>query len=1054
MDTTLSSTGRPLNASVLSASVQQRDCGAVLASLRSTEAKRVWASYAARRLLEVGDEVGLDDRDARVLYKLSSDDVLDEGSLRFMAVDGGWRRLAVESPILSGDFPTALSALTAYFTPPLEPYTTLDDASPAIPILERVGRAYRSLYEEQVARRDGEEGRKSLNGNLDAKTLEKMTRDWTRCAEKLVRTVVKILDKYNALQNRSPTPSPQHTQRTQDDSQNSLPTPGPSSDGHGPPLPSVGDQSPPRRARKRARTAKRGEEEPPAAAAQMEQRSIDTAAETPPADEAMEVDEADGAAVLAPQSPSRRHTSRHSTDPPPASPLPRPRSAPSASPATSRKRHRDSSVQADFASPARDQPASSPSPAPAPQAAAEAADAPRASPPPPPPAPQTTALLPAATITEDADNLFAPSQPQPLPGSRSRNSDAAIRALLDQGAAKQQKRLAEERRRSMAAAPLEVVEETPSPEEGAGPRVVAPPVIVEPAPSPAEAAPAQAAAASSKKANQPPSPKPAHRQRSLTPRPIFDGVIIEGRSSVSPRMRAAKTPASSGALGPSKSAILMPPPPAKDAKLAPSSSNPDPAPAAPAPQPPTTSSSQPKPSSQHLSQGATSSSSQGGASTSSANDFPTAAQPAPLAAASSSFDAAVPAVTPHSSQNTSTSQSQDGSQPDLRYSRSKLLVPDTPSTAAAGGESQDASQEQSQSQSQSQSQGASQQLSHPLSQPGIVSSRASSTGMVVSDSQSSSVSSSAAPPPRGADLAPPSSSAEEVAVALLTSAPAVSSASGRSAAAYLAGCLGDGFDPLPNELRGESVEGEGEEREEPSEEDQLESSKGSSGAGAVDGAPAAAAQAKADEPMDDPAAAAELDEEESGESSGITYISAREAARLQRERLAEAAQALPPPPPPAAAAAVVVAAAPPVSSVSPFQTQELATQAPPPAPMASSSISAVPVRGDTTGPSETAAEKDTWEVEPFSQAMVYDDEDDEDDELDILDSDGDGGAGAEAVPAPGPVAVPPTRMNRSRSFGELDAQAEEERSWGGSGMEVDEDEDELIAQFVREDALE
>ncbi|GAA5832946.1 hypothetical protein JCM11251_000541 [Rhodosporidiobolus azoricus] len=715
---------RYANASRLAQYVDQRDFHSVVVHLHHLQLSLQAAFISAQDHLDNDQSLQWGDGEQETLERVSADDVQQEGLMRFIAIEVGWRRLAFDTPFLADDADAAREALDVFFSSPFEPHD--GSVTYVLEFLERLRKEYDAAL-GLLPRRDRRQSVAEVNkSSLDQTALVSMTKVWARDAERLTRRIASIVGKF-VTQSASTVASSQ----SQHNSQDSLPTPDPSSDGHEAPATATRreDASSPARKGSKKRRRPVEEEQVEAPAPVRSAKAVDAAVivnvrvEVEDEHVAMDVDEQQQAADQA--------QAAHA-------PQPSPSAIPS-SPAISRASRRDSSVQTEV----------SPPPARLPLSATEpTSQAP----------PVTVPLAPPAAEPES-------SQPQPLPSSRSksRNSDAIL-ALIGQSAQNQQKRLMEERRRSETGTlsrKEQVREARPSGSVAAMPVSVetfSVPSSVPPAAPVRPPTPPSAAFTATRPISRPPPSSAVRppRPESKTPQPVLE--VISKSTERTPRKTRSKSPLppvsqaanTSGAqharLGPTPSAILMPPPPSSGKRPSPS-----PIEAAPVPAPAPTSSGQAA--EKEDSQGSNS----GGYNLSSSlvlDDglaHPPPAQPVrpvPLESTSSSTSAASLSVSflaptssapsvptlpatigdqptraaSSSSQDTSSSLSQDGSLPNSGSRENLLLVPDTPVASGEGREGAAVSTTTS-----------------AVVEQVINDSRASSTsGFVVSDSQGSS----------------------------------------------------------------------------------------------------------------------------------------------------------------------------------------------------------------------------------------------------------------------------------------------------------------------------
>ncbi|GAA5863553.1 hypothetical protein JCM1840_000059 [Sporobolomyces johnsonii] len=217
----------------LAQAIASVDHPAVLAHLARLEIRRHLALATANDLLDY-HSVLLTERERSALARIVSGDAQDHGTMRFCAIDLGWRRALADSQLLStpSSSSTSLSPISLtlehYFSPPIHPHSLIGDPlAPGLDMLLRFGRVYYQIVQE----RENEGGtplgeRERKTSKIDARVLGKMTGDWARCAERIARRVEGIRANYPEINSQ-----PAHASHIQNsNSQDSLPTPSPSSE--------------------------------------------------------------------------------------------------------------------------------------------------------------------------------------------------------------------------------------------------------------------------------------------------------------------------------------------------------------------------------------------------------------------------------------------------------------------------------------------------------------------------------------------------------------------------------------------------------------------------------------------------------------------------------------------------------------------------------------------------------------------------------------------------------------------------------------------------------
>ncbi|BGP52955.1 hypothetical protein JCM8202v2_000512 [Rhodotorula sphaerocarpa] len=199
----------------LESALSARDPVEILAELTRWELRRLWTRIVAQGILEeAGRADALEPTEIAWLEALVDDQNFDEGTIRYCTIDLSWRRRIVETCIGMQDYPAARQAVAAHFTLPNTRLQNVMQHEPAAALehVQTLGRLYEQHLDrveaaQAKARRMGEAAKvvwppKRLRQlrTPDEQVLHKMTVDWAR--------------------------------QPQGDSQDSLPTPNPSSDGH------------------------------------------------------------------------------------------------------------------------------------------------------------------------------------------------------------------------------------------------------------------------------------------------------------------------------------------------------------------------------------------------------------------------------------------------------------------------------------------------------------------------------------------------------------------------------------------------------------------------------------------------------------------------------------------------------------------------------------------------------------------------------------------------------------------------------------------------------
>ncbi|GAA5864491.1 hypothetical protein JCM3774_005144 [Rhodotorula dairenensis] len=539
----------------LEQALTRRDPARIVAALAQWELRRLWAHKVARAILEEDDRaVVLDDRDLAWLEALAADPNFDEGTIRFCTLDLSWRRLLVERLLRQHDYLAARDAVETFFSSPQAKLHDVMKHEPeaALVHVQTFGRLYEQHLEKVEAvrahaKRTGERKRKvpwppKRFKNLvepDAELLVKMTVDWASCeyrqlrridaiclkvslprflfhARAHVKTVIDATRPYSADLSSAASSGQllhrllldQAQSNSQDHSQDSLPTPDPSSDGV--------DMASASSASRRQRQLNDHE---------FESTSNPRKRERSSSDEELLVSKAPEAKRLKLDVGTRRGHVHVDQNPPlavEADPAPRRESLPPSRPVPPRPKFRDSSVQT--SPPPEEQPREAPALATSPAAGDTSAmrkpsPRPRTRSPPPvrPAAPPLAALERTGASTAYVGPVL------PL----SRDDSGQIFSRLQQAAAEQQQRLKSERRQSVTVTDWNLPSAGPEPAAAtvaAAPMVDAPMVDADTVMN-----------------------EPLVSTQGETAAPAVDTDVFVPRPKT---------------LGPTSSAILMPPPPA------------------------------------------------------------------------------------------------------------------------------------------------------------------------------------------------------------------------------------------------------------------------------------------------------------------------------------------------------------------------------------------------------------------------------------------------------------------------------------------------------------
>ncbi|GAA6059095.1 hypothetical protein JCM10212_002066 [Sporobolomyces blumeae] len=225
----------------LSKAVATLDCSKVLSLLNGLELRRQETNVYVLGLLlnstgtpSPGEStVPLEPWELDYLKKV--DRAVDEGALCFWAVDLGWRRYHVESLFLAPDLALEriFAALSTYFTSPITPYTAAGPSlEPGLAAIESFGEYYRQIARdfETTGREPTPVGGLHRTVVIDVETLRELTEQWAEAVEKTDERVQFIRSRCGRLDPLASTQSGGGPGPPSLDSQDSLPTPSPSSD--------------------------------------------------------------------------------------------------------------------------------------------------------------------------------------------------------------------------------------------------------------------------------------------------------------------------------------------------------------------------------------------------------------------------------------------------------------------------------------------------------------------------------------------------------------------------------------------------------------------------------------------------------------------------------------------------------------------------------------------------------------------------------------------------------------------------------------------------------
>ncbi|KPV78398.1 uncharacterized protein RHOBADRAFT_50871 [Rhodotorula graminis WP1] len=230
---------------------------AVLSLLSTLELARTWAMVLADQFLVHSPHFDLVPRDASFLERLIADDISREGAVRFSVVDLVWRRRIVETQLRAGHLDEAQRSLTAFFTSSTSFFLQVFATEPPVARehLETFSHAYQAYHDQCVKARQAYLRDQVLrwpftglkhNGKIDDDGHALMTLRWAKNVVRLVRRVRDIRQRYEQRNFASPLNSTTSSPRglatasgapaapsnaNSGNSQDSLPTPDPSSDG-------------------------------------------------------------------------------------------------------------------------------------------------------------------------------------------------------------------------------------------------------------------------------------------------------------------------------------------------------------------------------------------------------------------------------------------------------------------------------------------------------------------------------------------------------------------------------------------------------------------------------------------------------------------------------------------------------------------------------------------------------------------------------------------------------------------------------------------------------
>ncbi|GAA6047258.1 hypothetical protein JCM3770_001853 [Rhodotorula araucariae] len=445
--------------------IQRGNLAAVLHLVGRVELCRRWVLANAAALLEHQEHFRISPRDARFLACLCDGQTLDEGIVRFAIIDLNWRRRIIEPQLRAGHVDNARRSLAAYFTSTTSMFLRIFDDEDQSPILREHLATLARAYSNYLAQCDAVQGATHLvpwpftgladDGRIDEAAHVKLTLKWAKKVLSFGRRIremqVQYGDRnYHPLERNAlpipvaPTPVTAPDPATHSNSQDSLPTPDPSSDDGRRPASQQPVVDQPGGDGVEVLVTEAGTEDTPMG--ERDEEPFTQAAEVAPVvrdeDARMDID------VHVPASNVQAA--------PRAPPAPTIALQPVASPPPSTKRKvRDSSVQTSPlpSPPRRRSPRLSPSPHPE-----LASISPRRYPhtrtrsPAPHVTPLATLTVPAPSVPGAGVDAAEPasSQPPRVPAPNSAAS-AAIASLITQAAAQTQARLLRERRATMDA---------------------------------------------------------------------------------------------------------------------------------------------------------------------------------------------------------------------------------------------------------------------------------------------------------------------------------------------------------------------------------------------------------------------------------------------------------------------------------------------------------------------------------------------------------------------------------------------------------------------------
>ncbi|GAA5834061.1 hypothetical protein JCM9279_004204 [Rhodotorula babjevae] len=538
--------------------VKDLNIPAVLSLLSTLELARTWAVELAQHLVAHAHDLDIPPRDTLFLEHLVADDNSREGAVRFSVVDLLWRRRKVEPQLRAGHLDEAQRSLTAYFTSPTSFFLQIFESEPPVARehLATFSHAYQAYHDQCVEARDAHlrdavfgwsfTGLKH-NGKIDDDGHDLMTLRWAKNVVRLHEQrdfASPLVSTDGSPRGPAAASAGASSNANSSNSQDSLPTPDPSSDGGRAPSPHASTTLQAREGQAASEEDevmtgaedRRGEgtvtQEGAAAPSQSGEDDRMTSDEQ---DEAMQVDVFGPVALPSPApapAPTSPLASASAAAPAPAPIIAIDSPAPTSS--TRKRQLRDSSVQTTPLPPPHSPRRSarlSPSPQPADLAAASRCRSPRARTRSPAP-PFTTAAHLAVPAPQPAVDDDAESQPPRISTPTAHVASVVISSLIERAAQENQARLRRDRRATTAGA---LGESGPAATDGE--------------PRAATVGPVEADEARAREIKRP---------RRSVPAPSFAHADGPGAAS---RSASPPGPASSRALGPTTSGILMPPPP-------------------------------------------------------------------------------------------------------------------------------------------------------------------------------------------------------------------------------------------------------------------------------------------------------------------------------------------------------------------------------------------------------------------------------------------------------------------------------------------------------------